>query len=105
MEDENQGESIEALKENYSELEGDLEGSKGELNDFGLTGINIGKGLVDLGYYKIEDLKFINTQEAFYVFKIKINTNLYTKNEITEYGPKGEAKIRERYSYHLIIKN
>ncbi|MBU3102431.1 hypothetical protein KPL44_24695, partial [Clostridium sp. DSM 17811] len=33
MEAENQGEAIEALKENYSELEGDLEGCQEELND------------------------------------------------------------------------
>ena len=31
--------------------------------------------------------------------KIKINTNIYTENEISEYGP----KIRKRY-YHLNIK-
>ena len=51
---------------------------------------NMQKGdlcLKDLGYYKIEDLKFINDQEAFYVSKVKINTNLYTENEVTEYGP------------------
>jgi len=33
LEAENQGEAIEALKENYSELEGDLEGCQEELND------------------------------------------------------------------------
>lgn len=63
---------------------------------------NMQKGdlcLKDLGYFKIEDLKFINDQEAFYVSKVKINTNLYRENEISEYGPKGEAKIRKRYSY------
>ena len=33
LQSENQGEAIEALKENYSELEGDLEGCQEELND------------------------------------------------------------------------
>jgi len=33
LEDENQGEAIEVLKDNYTDLEGDLEGCKGELND------------------------------------------------------------------------
>jgi len=31
--------------------------------------------------------------------RITINTNLYRGNEITEYGFKGEPKIRKRYSY------
>ncbi|MBU3102487.1 MULTISPECIES: hypothetical protein [Clostridium] len=33
MQGENQGQAIEALKDNYTELEGDLEGCKEELND------------------------------------------------------------------------
>ena len=78
------------------------EGANSDASYIGELQKNMQKGdlcLKDLGYYKIEDLKFINDQEAFYVSKVKINTNLYRGNEITEYGPKGEPKTRKRYSY------
>jgi hypothetical protein len=59
--------------------------------------------LKDLGYFKTEDLKFIEENEAFYISRLKVNANLYKKGEVTEYGRKGEVTIRERYS-HVDIK-
>ncbi|MGH4050440.1 MAG: IS4 family transposase [Clostridium sp.] len=55
--------------------------------------------LKDLGYIKTADLKFIEENEAFYISRLKVNTNLYKEEEITEYGFKGKVTIRKRYSY------
>lgn len=60
--------------------------------------------LKDLGYFKTEDLKFIEEKKAFYISRLKINANLYKKEEVVEYGLKGQATIRERYS-HVDIKS
>lgn len=54
--------------------------------------------LKDLGYFKTENLKFIEEKEAFYISRLKVNTNVYRKEEIIEYGFKGKVTIRERYS-------
>ena len=54
--------------------------------------------LKDLGYFKTENLKFIEEKEAFYISRLKVNTNVYRKEEIIEYGFKGKATKRERYS-------
>lgn len=54
--------------------------------------------LKDLGYFKTEDLKFIQKKGAFYVSKIKVNTNLYKRDEVIEHGLKGKVTKRERYS-------
>jgi hypothetical protein len=55
--------------------------------------------LKDLGYFKTSDLKLIEEKEAFYISRLKVNTNLYREQEIIEYGFKGKAIIRKRYSY------
>jgi len=55
--------------------------------------------LKDLGYFKTADLKLIEEKEAFYISRLKVNTNLYKEEEIIEYGFKGKVTIRKRYSY------
>ena len=59
--------------------------------------------LKDLGYFKTEDLKIIEKKGAYYISRLKVNSNLHKKGEVTEYGRKGEVTIRERYS-HVDIK-
>ncbi|WP_461207908.1 IS4 family transposase, partial [Clostridium sp. DL1XJH146] len=54
--------------------------------------------LKDLGYFKIADLKFIESKQAYYISKIKINMNLFKREEVIEYGFKGKSTIRQRYS-------
>ena len=36
--------------------------------------------LADLGYYKLDYLKEIDSKNAFYISKLKSGTSLYTKN-------------------------
>jgi hypothetical protein len=60
--------------------------------------------LKDLGYFKTADLKLIEEKEAFYISRLKVNTNLYKEEEIIEYGFKGKVTIRKRYS-HVDIKS
>ncbi|MCJ7690365.1 MAG: IS4 family transposase [Clostridiaceae bacterium] len=60
--------------------------------------------LKDLGYFKTEDLKIIEEKGAYYVSRLKVNANLYKKEEVTEYGRRGEILIRERYT-HVNIKS
>jgi hypothetical protein len=55
--------------------------------------------LKDLGYFKTSDLKLIEEKEAFYISRLKVNTNLYREEEIIEYGFKGKATIKKRYPY------
>jgi len=54
--------------------------------------------LQDLGYFKTNNLKFIEDKEAFYISRLKVNINLYKREEITEYGFRGKVIVRERYS-------
>jgi hypothetical protein len=54
--------------------------------------------LKDLGYYKTDDLRFIESKEAYYVSKIKINMSVFKRQEVTEYGFGGKATVRYRYS-------
>ena len=55
--------------------------------------------LKDLGYFKTEDLKFIEQMEAFYISRLKVNANLYTREEVVDCRSKGESIVRSRYSY------
>ena len=54
--------------------------------------------LKDLGYYKTDDLRLIESNEAYYVSKIKINMGVFKRQEVTEYGFGGKATVRYRYS-------
>ena len=54
--------------------------------------------LKDLGYYKTDDLRLIESNEAYYVSKIKINMSIFKRQEVTEYGFGGKATVRYRYS-------
>jgi len=54
--------------------------------------------LKDLGYYKTDDLKYIEKNEAYYISKLKISMNIFKKEEVIECGFKGAVTIRERYS-------
>lgn len=78
-----------------------MDGKKNDPSYIPTTESTVQKGdlcLKDLGYYKIDNLRFIENMGAYYVSKLKINANLYKKEEIIEYGFKGKTSIRKRYS-------
>lgn len=53
--------------------------------------------LKDLGYLKALDLKIIDDRGAFYISRVKVNTILYRKEEVTGYGKKGNLVKRDLY--------
>ena len=54
--------------------------------------------LKDLGYFKTQDLRIIEENEAFYISRLKVNTTLYKKQVVTGYGFGENSTKRERYS-------
>ena len=60
--------------------------------------------LKDLGYLKIEDLRFIENKEAYYVSKLKIHMNIFKRQEVTEIGFGGKTTVRDKYSLKDIYK-
>jgi hypothetical protein len=60
--------------------------------------------LKDLGYLKIEDLRFIENEKAYYVSKLKIHMNIFKRQEVTESEFDGKMTVRYRYSLIDIYK-
>jgi hypothetical protein len=53
--------------------------------------------LKDLGYFKVEHLKFIESFKAYYISKLKSTTTIYVKNENPEIMSNGKVKKTSLY--------
>lgn len=78
-----------------------MHGTQNDQSFISTTESTVQKGdlcLKDLGYYKTDNLKFIENNEAYYVSKVRIDAHIYKKEEIIESGFKGKTTIRKRYT-------
>lgn len=55
--------------------------------------------LRDLGYFDLEELDHLEVQEAYYVFRVKVNTSLFIKNDTPEvFYSTGEIKKHSNFT-------